>query len=259
MTFVLRVLENLDSAPGPVAVALGNATTDLVGFDVTFTIDADSTVLYTTEMPDDGTIRAYVPIPAGTTVGLHTLTAHISGDDSTAEFSVINAPIDDGDQEDDVDLTAPDIPEPFERWTFIDVHPTEGETWTMPRNPASWDGPPERPNWMTFDAAVGPSGQILTWQNSGTAWSMTFKGITKTAEEYADLLRWAQKRRRFWLYDHRHMIWALSFTQFQAIPRNRGFVDGQADPWLCDYSMVCMVFNRPNDDPFVIEETVAIP
>lgn len=258
MAFVLRVLENLDFAPGTVAVSVGDCTLDQVGADVDFTLDADPTVLYADQVDDNGVLRATVPIPSGVAAGDHTLTATIGPDSDSATLTVLHDAADSTDAPDDYDFLPPDIPTPFARWTFIDVDPDSSETWTMPHNPTEWDGPPERPLFYAFDAACGPKGQILSWQNSGRPWPMSFKGVTFTQQEYRDLHRWSQKRRRFWLYDHRHMLWVLTFTQFDAQPRVHGNVNGYFDPWLHDYTMTCLVFNKPGGNPFVIEDDVAV-
>lgn len=259
MAIVLYVLENLDSAPGAVAVSIGNGGPDSVGETVEVTLDGDPEVLLTTDMPDDGNIRTNVRIPAGVTSGSHYLTATMGSGSDSAPFQVLHDGLDSTDDPGDDDPVLPDIPAPFGRWTLIDVYPGEEETWTFPRNAQEWDGPPERPKFLVFDAACGPSGQVLTWQNSNRAWETSFSGVIFTRDEYHDLHRWSAKHRRFWLYDHRHVIWFVTFTSFEPKPRARGVVFGEYDPWLHDYTMQCLVFNKPGDQPFVIEEDVAVP
>lgn len=258
MSFVLTILENLDQAPGPVAVRVGDCTPAQVGMDCDFTLDSDPTVLLSTVVDVDGVVEADVPIPAGTTAGTHTITATVGGSSDTHPFDIINDALAAPNDDEDPDPIAP-IVGPFSRWTLIDNYPGEEETFTLSHNPAAWDGPPERPAFYTFDAACGPAGQILTWQNAGRAWPMQFSGTLFTQAEYHDMLRWVQKKRRFWLYDHRHMMWRITFTDFQPRPRVRGIWDGNFDPWIVDYTMVTLVFNKPGDQPFVIEEEVAIP
>jgi hypothetical protein len=60
------------------------------------------------------------------------------------------------------------------------------------------------------------------------------------------------------------MIWFVTITKFQPEPRAKGIVSltpddpGNYDPWLVDYTLEFMVFNKPGDQPFVIEEEVEI-
>lgn len=239
-------VSNLGQAPGPVSVSVFDADPETTA---TFTYDLEVGDLYVTQTDENGGLDTDVMLPE-MGAGTHTLHLTIGADTVDVDFVVVFGPLDWTPDIGD-DPTDPVLPTfvPSNRWQLVD--PLTSDVYTFPRNPASWSGPPERTAYYHHDAAVAPNGRILTWAEAGRAWPMEFAGRIFTQAEYNDLNEWANKRRRFWLVDHREVIWFVTFLQFDA----RARIDRSVGVWSHDYTMKTLVFNRPVTGAFGWDDT----
>jgi hypothetical protein len=245
VTFDMTV-SDLDQAPGPVAVKVFEAG---VSATATFTYDGVGSSIYVTTTDETGGLDTDVMLPE-ISAGTHTLHLTVGADTVNVDFEVASAPLDWSSDAGDV-ATDPDLPTfvPSNRWQLVD--PLTDDVYTFPRNPVSWNGPPERTIYYHHDAAVAPGGRILSWAEAGRAWPMEFAGRTFTQGEYQDLQEWSAKRYRFWLVDHRETTWLVTFTQFDA----RARIDRSVGVWSHDYTMKTLIFNKPVTGAFGWDDT----
>lgn len=124
------------------------------------------------------------------------------------------------------------------RWALYDPH--NGESWIMPINPREMSSPfPEKAVSLRQTTAI--DGRALLFEGSSTVPDWTFSGRILTADHYAQLLYWSQKRNRITITDHFGRIIPCYLLKFDPTPKraiNRY--------WSHDYTMTAMVLEAPS-------------
>jgi hypothetical protein len=224
---------DLAEAPG---IVLVNLTQGVPGESIDANlVGYGSNPLDTDVLDDEGNITNWsILIPAGTTVGTHTL-EFVGASTTTADFEVLAAapvPTDPAGTP-----TAPSATATV-RWILEDVGPG-GVTYTVPNNPARMSSP-HPPRNLTTGHTTSPEGQALVWEGATRPYPWEFEGYCGTEDFYNHLKLFCDIGRRFYLHDHRGRTWIVSFDVFDAKPRR-----DINNPWAHDYTMRATIFGGP--------------
>lgn len=100
------------------------------------------------------------------------------------------------------------------RWTFTD--PTTGETWTVPLNPNTMSSPHPPRN---IQAMATTGGRAIMTEAPVAPYEWTFGGEILTAEHYAKLKEWSEKKNQVVVSDHYGRRITLAFVHFSPEPK----------------------------------------
>jgi hypothetical protein len=124
-----------------------------------------------------------------------------------------------------------------QRWVFSD--PYASETWTVPINPREMDSPFFEKNVSTR-VTTAVNGRVLLQEGSPQPREWSFSGAILTAEHYAELKRWVEKRNRITITDHFGRIIECYLLHFDPQPKR-----SLGKYWRHDYTVRALVTKAP--------------
>jgi len=227
---------DIDDTPVTIRASVLNGTAD---GPVQFHLD--STLIWTDAFDSTGVLAdveiPLPPVPAGTYNLVATDTTTSGSDSVTITIATDPEDDDDGLPED----TEPEINTAVTKWVVQDRSSGSLVSYTFPINPEEMTTPfPHK--YLLLVPTTAPDGQPLTWEGAPRPHQWEFRGHIETQEFYDALAGFADSAYRYWLIDHRHRAWQVTFEAFEPTLRTR--LDPLA-PWRATYSMRCFTYKGP--------------
>jgi hypothetical protein len=122
------------------------------------------------------------------------------------------------------------------RWRIFD--PDTDTTWVFPMNPKSGALPARQRNIAQQAVSAVDSKQVLLFEGSENARTISWDGMILTEQFYLDILKWFDTHHQVRLTDDLGQTWWVYLTKF-----NPKRVNKHSHPWAMTYDVECLIID----------------
>lgn len=152
-----------------------------------------------------------------------------SGKVATANFTILNDPLPQDSESDDVDPVA----QPGTKWFWDDAR---GHTWEMESNPTAATRV-VFPKNLTAERTTSGSGQHIVWQGIVPTIDWSFNGTLLDEAEYEQFEFFLALNRKFYITNQKGVTYIVTLKSFEPKPHKN-----QSNFWTFDYSCTAIVY-----------------